>query len=377
MIFKISGGGAYFLALYRRFHRFSNTILIIDYQGLGDLILTYSNIKLLKLSKKYRDYKVVLVTRHDFANLIKYTDISVDEIFVFDAGKFLDNRKYNRKILRRLRKYNAEVIIDASQPSCPFSETLTPAPWVECIAKNIISKTFYSPVYKNVSYGNFVTNFIAPCDDNKFLTYLFHYYFEQICEEKIEICLPELKQILDLRKRYVLIAPFSGNEQRIWNLKSWANIIDYVIRKYNYDVIVTGGLPSDFKNVEKLYSYLINKNKCHNCVGKIELNFMTSLFSVADLLIAAESGTVHIANNAENVNLPVICLSPGNAYKLFHPYEWGQVSYIYPDRVNELISAGLEQELAAATPCSVNEISVEAVKIKIDKLLSVALTKTS
>lgn len=197
MIFKNSGGGAYFLALYRRFHRFSNTILIIDYQGLGDLILTYSNIKLLKLSKKYRDYKVVLVTRHDFANLIKYTDISVDEIFVFDASKFLDNRKYNRKILRRLRKYNAEVIIDASQPSCPFSETLTPAPWVECIAKNIISKTFYSPVYKNVSYGNFVTNFIAPCDDNKFLTYLFHYYFEHICEEKIEICLPELKQIID------------------------------------------------------------------------------------------------------------------------------------------------------------------------------------
>lgn len=314
-----------------------------------------------------------MVTRHDFANLIKYTDIPVDEIFVFDVCKFLDNCKYNRKILHRLRKYNAEVIIDASRPSCLLSEMRLPDVWIECIAKNVISKSFYSPIYKKVTYEKFITKFVPPCYDNKFVAYLFHHYFEEICDEKFDFCRPKLKQILDFGKRYILIAPFSGSEERIWNLKSWAEIIDYVIQKYDYDVIITGGLPSDFKNVEKLYSYLVNKAKCHNCVGKIELNFMTSLFSVVDLLIAAESGTVHIANNAENVNVPIICLSPGFAYKLCHPYEWGQVSYIYPDKIYEMISAGLERELLGATPCSVDEISVETVKTKIDEQLSVAL----
>lgn len=371
MMFKFRGG--HFLALYRHFHCFNKTILVINYQGLGDLILTYGSIALLKQSAKFKDYKIVLVTRHDFANLIKYTDVFVDEIFVFDACKFLDNSKYNKKILRRLKKYNAEVIIDASQPSSPFSKTLIPKKWIDCIAVNVISKYFYSPVYRDIPYKNMVTNFVAPCKDNDFLSYLFHRHFEQICNEKFDFGKPKLKQILDFRKRYVLIAPFSGAENRIWNLKYWAEIIDYVIQKYKYDVIITGGLPADFKNVEILYSYLINKSKCYNCVGKIELNFMTSLFSVADLLIAAESGTVHIANNAENVTVPIICLSPGNAYKLYYPYKWGNVSYIYPQKVYDMIAKGYENELLMAAPNNINEITVESVKSEIDKVLSVAL----
>ena len=76
-------------------------------------------------------------------------------------------------------------------------------------------------------------------------------------------------------------------------------------------------------------------------------------------MIAVETGTVHIANL---VGCKTICLSNGAFYNRFHPYKNSSVSYIYPEKFNELIKTDSLDKLdvwSGNSPCNTMDISIE------------------
>ena len=97
-----------------------------------------------------------------------------------------------------------------------------------------------------------VTNFVAPCKDNDFLSYLFHRHFEQICDEKFDFCKPKLKQILAFEKG-VYLEKFDSvfnvdasiksdtayyyEKQKLWKLMSNVHIQNLKGVKFDTDLL--------------------------------------------------------------------------------------------------------------------------------------------
>lgn len=327
--------------------------------------------KILKLSDKFKDYKIVLVTRPDFAELIKDSTDFIDDIIVGLIWK----KREKRRVLKKLLKYNAEVIIYSEYSILPNDKKIMPL--VKFILENVPAKYVYGPGYlKNTTDGKLITNFVEEKPELEFLTDIYKDYFEKIADTKIDITCSKIKQLIDFNKKYVLFAPFSAAKDRTIKTDFCAELINYINEKYHYEVVITGSANvSEINYAEEIISMVNNKNMCHNLVSQINITLLPSFYSFAQLIIAAESGSVHIAMNTENLSTPIICLSTGRAYIAFHPYPENpkNLTYIYPDKVNQMINEGFANELITGSPCCLSEISPVKVKEAIDNYLAIKL----
>lgn len=105
-----------------------------------------------------------------------------------------------------------------------------------------------------------------------------------------------------------------------------------------------------------------------NAVGKIAtVDLPKILKRNAKLLIANETGTVHIAHA---VNCPFIVISNARFYKRFQPYKGFENAYIYPPKFRELLKNNEDvSRYYYETDLDINDIVVEDLISKIDNTL--------
>lgn len=173
-------------------------------------------------------------------------------------------------------------------------------------------------------------------------------------------------------ERYIAINPCTSNRAlnwRNWDVESYARIIDYVQETYQLDTVLTGG-PND---QEKDYAKQIVSKSQHspiNLVGTTTLKQLAALFSRAHLVIAPDTGPMHIANA---VGSPVIGL-----FATSNPYRTGPYSNLkntvncYPEALQMEYGLSVEQAKwgkRVRNPEALSLIKIDMVKQRIDQLL--------
>ena len=318
------------------------TLLIVRFDGIGDFLLTRPFFKNIKESAKFKDYKIIFMGKPDFVDLAKKYDYEYIDSFI---GLNIDI-PLDRKILKKLAKKSyADYLINPCDHKCNkhlenFVATIK--------AKNkICHKGFFS--YYDIKSNNKLRtinclkkyNRIIDTGENvRFVLDKNKLFFEKIINEKIQ----EVPDLIDLNNivndivsvnfDYILISPFSRSEIRTYSPENFGKIINYIIQNLNIPVIIMGSIFEN-KSAEYIRNLCINPQMVYNMAGQLTINESALLIKNAKLLIANETGTVHIAKNFRTTT---ICISNGSYMNTFQPYPEKYMNYIYPDNIEQILT---------------------------------------
>jgi heptosyltransferase I len=121
----------------------------------------------------------------------------------------------------------------------------------------------------------------------------------------------------DKKGKYIVIHPSASKVERNWNANNFSQLINILTKKYGFNIILTGGN----SNYELNRNSEINKISGFSCLdltGKISLKKLAALLRAVDVLIAPDTGPVHIATA---MNTPVIGLYAVITSRLSGPWE--------------------------------------------------------
>lgn len=273
-------------------------ILVIRLDHIGDVITSIPALRALR--KHYSKAHITIVVRSLTKEIIENCPY-IDEIIVYDPFWYRGKKNLNIlshiKFIHGLRKQKFDLAIDLRGE-----------------LRNIIlaykTKSRYRLAY-DVKGGDFLLTHIGDYKDNIHIIDRNLNLLKKIGinsnDRRLELFIArkEKKFIDDLLnnykiKKFVIIHPGSGGNLKLWDNKKFANIGDYLSRKYN--VIITGS-----KNEELIVNEIISNmdKKPINLIGKLSLNQLAELIRRAELFISPDSGPMHIA---KAVNTKLIAL---------------------------------------------------------------------
>ena len=191
-----------------------------------------------------------------------------------------------------------------------------------------------------------------------------HLDLPQSAYEKADV----LRSKWKITKPYVVLHPGSARQEKLWEPRRWAEIIDCFGRNDRVDLLLTSGPSRD----EQAHVAAIKKNtrrKIIDLSGKTDLLTLAALIGQARLLVTVDSAPVHLA--AATRRPQVILFGPTN------PFHW---------RPRESLAAVLHGKSAAPVTefsplrprLPMTEISTDTVIGAMDSLLSLhAAAQTS
>lgn len=141
-------------------------------------------------------------------------------------------------------------------------------------------------------------------------------------------------QVQGLRRPLVAIHPYASKAERNWLPKRYADVITAAVARWNCGIVLTGGsAPDELALCEQLAQVA---SPCTlNLCGKTTPRLLAAVLNEADVLIAPDTGAVHIARSLET---PVIGLYAVASPELTGPYR--QMDYCvdrYPQAVEKYL----------------------------------------
>jgi len=140
--------------------------------------------------------------------------------------------------------------------------------------------------------------------------------------------------------RWLAINPMASKRERDWFVDRYVDVIDQAVERWGVNVVLTGG-PSD---AEKAFSQAIaekTKTDCLVLTGETNLKQMAALLGAVDVLLAPDTGPVHIATA---MGTPVIGMYAVAPAELSGPYLSQALSINkYPDAVKKFLKEDPEK----------------------------------
>ncbi len=267
-------------------------ILVVNVNWLGDVIFSTPVFKALK--KAYPEAKVSCLAPPRVKEVLEQVP-GVDEVIVYDEQRAhawpLDKLRLIKEL--RAKKFEKAFLLHRS---------LTRALLV-----------FLAGIPERIGYdakgrGIFLTHKVAPLTQSShrsddYLNVIESYGIkveDRSCEIKVsETAREETKRILRERKiedkDFVVVVNPGGNwDLKRWDKKNFALLIRRLIRELNVKVIVPGA-PKDFELVEDITR--ISEVDPVILAGETSLAQLAALMERANLVIAADTGPLHLANS--------------------------------------------------------------------------------
>lgn len=289
-----------------RSEKFSN-ILVVNPYGIGDVLFTTPLIKNLKRNFPHCFLACLLGSR---TRQVLEKNPFVDEIFVFDKGKFdksslKDRLKMLFSLVRDLKKIHFDLIIDISN-----------APEYSFLAKFFLGiKTSVGFDYKG--RGRFLTKRIKIGGYND--KHIIEYYLDLIRlldvrideDKKIDLFLDEedrkfAGEFLENngyknKEKLLGVIPGGGKSwgkdavYKHWPKENFAWVANQAIEKLGFKILILGG-DEEFdicRDVEKILGAA--GNKCINACSKTNLRQSAALMAKCEVALANDSGPLHMA----------------------------------------------------------------------------------
>ena len=168
---------------------------------------------------------------------------------------------------------------------------------------------------------------------------------------------------------WLAVNPMASKRERDWLVERYVEVIDKAAEKWSANVVLTGGPSAE----EKAFSQAIADKTTTDCLvltGKTNLKQMAALLGAVDVLVAPDTGPVHVATA---MNTPVVGLYAVAPPALSGPYlSQHLVVNKYPEAVATVLHENpdtIAWGKRVHSPEAMKLITVEAVMQKLGEVL--------
>lgn len=294
----------------------NKNVLILFQQIFGDAILVTDSLKYYeKLYPEAEGYHVTFVCKPNILEFMQSvlplpSNISFE---VLDFKRIQTDKKYFKEMVKKYSSDYGILIVPGTSYS-PELFTITST------AERRIGLLPSIPRTKPKSLvwlqKNAYTEVIRPNKELMMLQrhrLLLNYLGLDNIEAKLPCLLPQQNTIQD---DYCVICPGSSMEFKVWPMERFAEVADYLIEKYNYNVYLSGGRGEE-KYADQLKALSRNPNRISSKIGNTTFEEWSALVQYATLVIGNDSATVHLAAAART---PAICIAGVYDKMQFFPY---------------------------------------------------------
>jgi len=355
----------------------TKSLLLIRLDGIGDYILFRNFIEVLKNSPQYKNHKITLLGNKLWKDLAVNLDSKfIDNFIWLDTDKYQHNKRYEKQINKQLSKISFDVLINPIHSS---------AFYVHCIAniikaeEKIASKgdEFIISKEHKLTSEHWYTRLIETDAGNQFEFYRIKDFFEKLLGTKINLSAPFIdikntKSPIKGRTDYAVIFPQASTKSKRWKAKNFAEISEYLFKKYNLKSVLAGGKNfNDLKISYRVWNFFKPKYIA-NYTGRISLCELAKIISEAKILVSNDTGAYHIG---VSTGVKTLCISNGFTLGRYHPYPKeisDKAEFIYPPEISQQgkISHELYEKYRYFSPFRINSIKTADVIDILDKLLS-------
>ena len=355
----------------------ANSLLIIRLDVLGDYLMFRNYIRRIRESTRYKNHTVTLCGNVAVKSLAETFDTDVIDHFLWtDIYQLSTNPLYRFRFVRQLRRTGCSVVF------CPtYSRVLVLDDFmarasgaterVGCYSDGINSKKWETWVG-----DRYYTRLVASVHGYVFEMERDRQLTEGFLQEPVAIKSPHFNigqthPVTNLSTQFVVLSLGAGQDFRVWPANRFAQVADFIRQNYPEYAIVLTGAPNEQIYAQRFLAELTDYSRIDDRTGKLSLSELIFVLSRAGLLVANETGIVHLA---ASTHTPTIVLSQGKSLVRWHPYPPAVAPYIhhlYPAYV-EQHRANLPAIAAEFNPesrFSIEEISVVQVQESITTLL--------
>jgi ADP-heptose:LPS heptosyltransferase len=301
-------------------------VLIMRKDGLGDCIIFYPTLRAYR--EYYADAEITLIFPTYFESLAPLLGKDlVDHVIWFDQKRFGSNFFYRRRFLLNLKWGGYDIFI------YPVFSRETIGYFMMKMASASESIGFEGDISKHgkksekrgtLSY----TRLINPPEAMKREIDRDAYFAEKVTGQKVTISFPtidvkklphEKAEVLLAEynltnKKYAVVFPGAGASYRIWPVKKFAEIIDYITDKGITAVVC--GSNKETSLVKQIIS-LTKQKDIIDLSGKTDLPALSHILTSAELYFGSDTGILHLA---VAVATPSVAIVGSGGLDRFFPY---------------------------------------------------------
>ena len=166
-----------------------------------------------------------------------------------------------------------------------------------------------------------------------------------------------------------LISPCASKPQKNWTIEGYIGMARYAL-EHGFSVgLVGSNSPKELKICNAIETALANPNKVINFCGKTTLRQLLSLVAISSLVLAPDSGTLHLANA---LNVPVIGLYAIHSEKRVGPTRFMDLCVSVHDTIakEELGDKKIPWRYRVRNEHAMERITLEMVKKAFDTALN-------
>jgi ADP-heptose:LPS heptosyltransferase len=301
-----------FLALFRQPKK---RILIIKNDAIGDYILFRNFIEVIKKSTPDKDYQIDLLGNTVWKDIALTYDkeFIADFIFINPEALLYNEPLKTLKLGWRLFKNNYQIVLQPSSTRVLINDGLAAL----TAAKQIIgfeSDNEGLPARYKRKTDKFYTSRLVLPPNIYFEFERSRFFFQNVLNCSIPLNSPSIP-VHETVKKGIVIFPGAGNLKRGWEAEKFLALIK-LIGQHTSQPIYLAGSPNEVH----LGNYLTENlppNSVNNLIGAISLPQLVELIGNAALVIANETGAIHIAAATKTKS---VCILGGGHFKRFAPY---------------------------------------------------------
>ncbi len=280
--------------LRSKFHHITKPkrVLVIMQQLFGDAIVISDSLK--EYPKIFKDYEVVFLARPAVVKFLKAVMPSADNLHfeTVDFTRFIEDFGYYREISRKYRGSAEIVIVPVSTPSAEIFSCANDAPRkVASVRPTDIKGSILMSALSRFSY----TEKVRP--NKAEMTLQRHrQLINYLGGQNFKARLPKLKSEPRVihEEHYCVVCAGASKPERWWPPSRFAQVIDFVIDHYNMNVHLCGG--ADEAEIGSAVEGLTNhQDRVINHIGKTSFSEWSSIIQHANIVIATDSATAHLA----------------------------------------------------------------------------------
>lgn len=366
----------------------NNKVLVIKLDAIGDFIIWLDSAK--ELRGIYPDKKLVLMCSSPCVDIAKATGY-FDEIFTLNIRKFESSRRYQKEMKEQFGSFSFDVLIQTAFSRTIHMDMLAAViPAAEKIGlvsdESRTNLSRYIAMKSNKKKLDSIYDRLIPVTDGLLMEVKRNgELIRGLGNKEFLTGMPVLKPYAVKAgvippKDYFVIFPGASTPKKMWNIRNFAEIADYICKKTGWSAYACGS-----KDEQYLYERLCEKKQADTVIadyfGKTSLMELAEVIRHAKLVVSNDTSGIHFA---AAVNTPSVCILGEYNYGRFLPYDYDRK---YGDELKPMIvcSAGMPCRRCAVgkmtSECNacmastgrylcVDKITVSQVKEAVDRIIN-------
>ncbi|QMW02392.1 glycosyltransferase family 9 protein [Spirosoma foliorum] len=318
----------------------TNTLLILRIDVLGDYLLFRPYLRAIRQSATYKDYAITLCANSAIRSVAEVFDHDLIDNFIWtDIYKLSTRPLYRFRFVQTLRRQGFSTVF------CPtysrvlvlddFLANATGAPErVGCLTDFANIKQ-WEAWFGNQLYTRMLPSgegLVFELERNRRIVEAF--LEEPVLAKPPVFNIAYAKQVV-VPRQYTILSLGAGQDFRVWPAERFAEVATYILTTYPDQYIILTGAPNERVYADAFLAYVPESERVLNLTGKLSIPELIYVLSKADVLIANETGIVHLA---ASTNTPTIVISQGKSLVRWHPYSpplQGRIVHLYPEYIEQ------------------------------------------